>query len=148
MEFKHVSLTREWYESHEGMLLAAYEEVGDGKVMDPDMEMYRQFRMDPFSVIIELLTDEGECAGFCMMSVTRYPHTDDYYGMNDLIYVKPEFRGLSGGLLVKECERTAEMLGATSFCWRVPADSPFARMLAKPYHGYQLLEKTYRRKLG
>lgn len=76
--------------------------------------------------------DGTEAVGVAAVIVSVHPHTSTLFAQNDTLYVKPAYRGRNvGGVLFVKAEREARALGAVSFLWSAPVDSPLAAALEK-----------------
>jgi hypothetical protein len=128
-EFKNLSV-------HHWMEIANYQ---DKIPLEPDWDKYRKIE-EAGMLMFMTVRVSGSMVGYCAFIITPHLHYKSCVtAMNDLVYVRPEYRGFIGAKLIKESERTVVALGAKRVIWHVkPGDRDWRSVLEKM--GYLLEE--------
>src|ERR1700685_2567393 len=88
--------------------------------LDPDFPMYS--RLDAACKLLTLTARvDDKLIGYCVFLLTRSGHyKSTLVGMNDVIYVEPEYRkGTVGLRLIREAEKRLKELGVVKVTWHV-----------------------------
>ena len=131
-------LARHWRE------IALYQE---DVPLDLDWKVYRRMNEEGTLLLIAA-RDEGRLAGYAAFFLVRSPHyKSTLCGMNDVIFVAPEFRKSHIGLrLIRESESLLSTRGVKLIRWHVKqfnadgTDNPLYKILVRL--GYRLEELT------
>ena len=148
MKIFEVRYTEAIAKEFEPLLEAHWREIANYQSVIPlavNWEAYRQ--ADAGGKLVILTAREGDkLAGYSVFFVVRSPHySSSVFGMNDVLYVRPEHRhGRAGVALIRESERVMKARGCVKISWHVKernADgsvNPLGAILRKM--GYELEE--------
>lgn len=122
----------------EPMLRAHWQEIATFKdkiPLDPDFPMYA--KLDAMGKLLCLTARmDGRLVGYCVTFLTRSGHyKSTLSGLNDVIYVDPDYRSGTLGLrLIREAETRMENLGVVKPIWHVkPGTTMHSLMLRLGY---------------
>lgn len=114
-----------------------------GAELNPDWNAYRKlFEKGVLAVVTA--RRNNEIVGYTVNFISRHLHYSFLYGVNDIIYMHPEYRGY-GIKLIKTTERLLKDKGVEFFSMSIKPHVDFRRVLEKL--GYHLLEYQYFRRL-
>jgi GNAT superfamily N-acetyltransferase len=107
--------------------------------LEPDWDKYRALENAKMLAFMSVRVS-GVMVGYCAFIITPHLHYKSCVtAMNDLIYVRPEYRGFIGAKLIKESERMVTALGARRIIWHVkPGERDWSSVLERM--GYSLEE--------
>lgn len=104
----------------------------------PNVDAYRT--LENTRSLLALVAYAGEeIAGYAVSFIGPHLHYSGLrYAENDVLFVKPEFRGGRLGLrLMRETERLAHARGARMVMWHAKPDTALAQMLPRMGYGVQ-----------
>lgn len=106
-------------------------------VLDPDWEKYQA--LDDSGVLLTLAARrQGRLVGYSVTIIGQHLH---YRGLtvatNDVIYLSPGARSMTGFRLVSETEQHAAIRGAELFSWHAKPGTALDRLLKKRQYGVQ-----------
>ena len=115
--------------------------------LDPDFDRYQQLQ-DREQLICITVRDNGKLVGYSFMFVFPHIHyKSTIIGLNDLLYLKPEYRkGFSGVKLIKMSEEQCRLKGAKKVVWHIKTDHNFGKIMERL--GYNLFEVNYGKYIG
>lgn len=126
MEFAREPLTAILESGLEPLLRAHWSEVAHDKdviVLNPDWaEYFDQERAGRF--VAFSLRDDGDLVGYTAFFIVRSLHYRDHvFAMNDVIYLRPETRGVEGLRMVLRAEAELRKAFVTKVFYHVKADA-------------------------
>ena len=147
MEFIHVSNTEaiEVFPELMEMLQDHADEVTGfpGERLDPDWGRYQNL-VDLDIGVVVLAMDGDKIVGYTVNILTRHLHYNFIVSFNDVIYLKPGYRGHAIKLL-RATEKALKMKGAKYFTLPVKPHLDYGPLLKR--FKYELFEYTYKRRL-
>ena len=112
-------------------------------VLSPDWDVYTQLHHTGKLIVITLRRND-KIVGYTVNFISRHTHYDFIYGVNDILYILPEYRGY-GIKLIKVTERALKDKGVEFFSLSIKPHVDFRRVIEKL--GYSLLEFQYFRRI-
>ena len=113
--------------------------------LKPDLEAYRNMEKAGALVIITARND-GILVGYFLMIVRAHPHyCDVVVALEDMKFVHPNYRGITGLRMIKYAEEVARELGCKVIVQRSKAKSEHGAMYRRL--GYDLLDEVYMKRL-
>ena len=111
--------------------------------LDPDWNAYKKLHEAKTLKVITARRND-EIVGYTVNFISRHFHYNFLYGVNDIIYMHPDYRGY-GIQLIKTTERLLKDIGVEFFSLSIKPHVDFRRVVEKL--GYSLLEFQYFRRL-
>jgi hypothetical protein len=103
----------------------------DDVPLDPDWETYEKGDAAGKLVFVAA-RDGGVLAGYSVWAVTNPLHfKSTLYAQNDVIYMKPEYRGHEGLRLIKESEKFMQERGVKKILWGVMRNKDWSCILER-----------------
>ena len=127
-----------------------WEEVAVNKElikMNPCWDTYKKLQ-DEGMLGIFTAREEGNLIGYFVVIASKNPHYKDHvFGVNDVIYLKPEYRGTYvGSDLITFAEKYMTRFGASVFTINTKTHIPFDSVLKRL--GFEHIENVYSKMLG
>lgn len=127
-----------------------WEEVATNKdkiPLDPDFNGYR-YLQKAGSLLCVTCRDNGNLVGYSFMFVFPHIHyKSTLTAMNDILYLKPEYRkGFAGVRLIKLSEEACRSRGVKKIAWHIKTDHNFGKIMERL--GYNLFEVNYGKYIG
>jgi len=99
--------------------------------LDPDWDTYEM--ADSIGKIIFVSArDSGKMVGYSIWAIVKPLHfKSTLYAQNDVIYMKPEYRGRHGLELIRESERFVKARGVKKILWGVMATRDWTKILER-----------------
>lgn len=124
------------------LVLAHYEEIAvykDRILLDIDFKLYMQ--MEQAEKFIVFTARDGEqMVGYSAFFWGPSPHyRNTLYAVNDVVFVKPEYRGNTGTTLAAFCEDQLKAMGTQVITYHVKTAFDWSPALVKL--GYESVEK-------
>ena len=117
----------------------------DLMVLKPDFNRYRIIEAAGVLLSIAAVVN-GVLVGYSINMVAPNMHYGDLVVcQNDVLYVKPEFRGGVGGPLMKMTEILAKDRGARMMVWHAKPDTALEGVL--PHMGYEVQDIMFSKEL-
>jgi hypothetical protein len=123
----------------------AWEEVGHGSLEKvspvPNWETYRKLENNN-AVVALTVRDDDKLVGYCtLFFYDALHHSGRKKSSTDSLYLKREYRGMTGLEFIQEAKKIAYAHGAEELCVQVTERVNFGRMLEKL--GFSLQYYTY-----
>lgn len=129
------------------LLLAHKEEVstfGEGIPLDPDWDMYEKLSELGMFHVVTARTKDGTIVGYSSTFMVRHMHYAFKMANNDIIYLKPEYRGY-GIRLIRFTEDCLKRKGVKFSSIGIKPHIDFSPVVKRA--GYELLESIYFRRI-
>lgn len=131
------------------MLQAHWKEVAlhrDTITLDPDYRRYAQAEAGRALVIMTARREE-EVVGYSVFFLYHHLHYKEcLVASNDVIYLKPECRGLVGARLIERSESELKSLGVHKVIWHIKPKNDWSSVLLRK--GYEQEEIIMGKVLG
>lgn len=112
----------------------------DKIALNPDWDKYRE--MDSIGIVLLMTArDNGAMVGYSIFMIFPLLHYRDHVAAsNDVIYLRPQYRGIPGYKLVKFCHESLVKIGGVSrITWHIKPVNDWSRILIKL--GYKVEEQ-------
>ena len=137
MIFQRENITTDLIREAAPLLKAHYEEVAwkqDKIPLDVDWEKYRVLD-HAGSLVCYTGRVGGRLVAYSVFFLSRHPHYNSTrYAKNDIIFVHPEHRGMSGTRLIKYCEKQLIDLGVDVITYHVKTILDWGPLLERMEH--------------
>jgi GNAT superfamily N-acetyltransferase len=124
----------EWIPVVRELMGSNWAETGFDFPFEPSADRY-QALVDA-GIMFALAAFDGErLVGYCTMIVAPTMHNPSVIlAANDALFVMPEYRGITGGRMIRTAEREAKLRGACRVLWHTRAGTNLHESMAR--HGY------------
>jgi GNAT superfamily N-acetyltransferase len=128
------------------LLDAHYEELClfDNVKLAPKWDKYKVMADMGMLHVVFARNEKGELVGYTVDFVIEHMHYDFKMATNDILYMKPKYRG-HGIRLIKFTENSLKKLGVDIYVMSIKPHVDFSRVIER--FGYQHLESNYWRRL-
>lgn len=131
----------DWKAKAEPLFQEHYEEIARNKdlmKLNVNWPLYEELN-DKQALFVYLAMRDNVCIGYSLNLITSHLHYADLmYALNDVLFVKKEFRGGRLGLqLIKATEDHARSLGCKMLLWHAKENTALAKLLPKLKYGVQ-----------
>lgn len=117
---------------------ANWHETGFDFRLNPSEQMYRS-AVDTGLMFVLMAFDGDNIVGYCSMVVHPHMHNPDVIvAGNDALFVKREYRGITGARLIRLAENEAKLRGASWVVWRTRAGTDLYKAFIR--RGYKPAE--------
>lgn len=116
----------------------------DKVALDPRWEEYERIERNKGLIVITARRD-GELVGYAIWLFQEHLHYRGHtVAMNDVIYLAPSFRGVSGLRFVRHNDYVLRVLGADRILWHIKPDHNWSKILTRMgYKQEELIFGTY-----
>lgn len=123
-----------------------YNEVSSFKnhKLNPNWEAYQKLEDEGNLCVITLRDEDNDIVGYSVNFIIRHLHYNIRVGLNDIIYIKPEYRKYAMQLIATT-EETMRRFGVDYVIISIKPFKDFSKLLYRK--GYSVLETSYRREL-
>jgi Acetyltransferase (GNAT) family len=113
------------------LMEANWAETGFDFPFNPSTQMY-QAAVDAGVMFVMMAFDGDSIVGYCSMVVHPHMHNPDVIvAGNDALFVKREYRGITGARLIRLAEHESKLRGATLVVWRTRAGTDLYKAFIK-----------------
>lgn len=127
-----------------------YEEIAWNKDKIPlavDVEAYRKMEAAGILVPFSLRTHDEEMIAYAVYFVRTNPHyARTLFAMNDVVYMKPEYRGGVGSRFLEKCERELKELGVQVITYHIKDAYDWSPAILR--QGFEKMETLYQKWIG
>lgn len=117
---------------------ANWHETGFDFRLNPSEQMYRS-AVDTGLMFVLMAFDGDNIVGYCSMVVHPHMHNPEVIvAGNDALFVKREYRGITGARLIRLAEHEAKSRGASWVVWRTRAGTDLYKAFIR--RGYKPAE--------
>ena len=131
------------------LLMAHYEEIAWNKDKIPlDINFEAYLKLEKAGILIVFTARQGfDLAGYSVFFVNTSPHYNSTkYAINDVIFVKPEFRGTTGLKFAKFCEAELKTMSVKVITYHIKDKFDWSPALVRI--GYEKMESILSKWIG